>query len=267
MNFVAYSYISKHIYQGKMTKSEQGGWGRMRNRPKQHETCLVGFHLNNASFVFFFFSYLIQKTDTNVISISSVDQSVCVMELGCWSLCPSRVQYVCRADVSLSICGEVYFALCVDFSVIWGVRYNFMGDTDEADVCLKGSVFLSLSVSLNRRRMRMRANNSVQPRVAQPLHHCDRPCHFSLSFPSLLLLHSLPPSLPLPVVREGCEVHSCLIYQPPSLHSPVQSLATQTDTAPRPTPYPHLLSFYSKEAESINYRLNCHMSSGYAGVF
>lgn len=118
-------------------------------------------------------------------------------------------------------------------------------------VCLKNSV--SLHVSLNRRRMRMRANSSVQPRAAQPLHHCDRLCHpLSLPFPSPLLMHSPSPSLPLPVVRAGCKVHSCLIYHPPSLHSPVQSLATHTDTAPRPTPDPHLLSFYSKEAASIN---------------
>lgn len=83
--------------------------------------------------------------------------------------------------------------------------------------------------------------------------------------PSLPLRHSPSPTLPLPVVRAGCKVHSCLIYQPPSHHRPVQSLATKTDTAPRPKPYPHLLSpfFYSKEAAPINYRLNCPVSPGY----
>ncbi len=149
--------------------------------------------------------------------------------------------------ISLTVHGEVYFAYGVDFfSCYLRVRYNFMGETDKAGVCLKRSV--SLSVSLNRRRMRMRANSSVQPRVAQPLHHRDRPCHFSLS-PSSALSVSLSS---LPVVRAGCKVHSCLIYQPPSLHSPVHSLATQTDTAPLPTPSHHLLSFYTKKAASIN---------------
>lgn len=74
---------------------------------------------------------------------------------------------------------------------------------------------------------------------------------------SLSLSHSCslprPPfSLLLPVVRAGAKVHPCLIYQPPSLHSPVQSLTAHTDTAPRPTPNSHLLSFL-QQGSSINY--------------
>lgn len=89
--------------------------------------------------------------------------------------------------------------------------------------------------------MRLKGNMAVVGEQAENENEnkqCAAKSSPALSF--LLLFH--PPSLPLPVVRVGCKVNSCLIYEPPSLRRSVQSLATQTDTAPGP--HPHSLSFY-----------------------
>ena len=72
------------------------------------------------------------------------------------------------------------------------MRHHLTAETEPAYVCLKSSMSLSRSVCLNRRRMRMRTNSSVQSRVAQPLHQRDRPCHLPPSPPPLAPSVSLP---------------------------------------------------------------------------
>lgn len=137
-------------------------------------------------------------------SVSTVYESVCVCNGA------SQPIFLFSQGTAWLVYVYVYRAVTVwyaAFCLLW-ILFRVMGvvqfyGRDGIGRRVWKAARLCPCLCLNRRRMRMRANSSVQPRVAEPLHHRDRPCHLSLSL-SLLLSPSSSLLPPPPSGKGGC---------------------------------------------------------------